>query len=351
MKPDINRALSAKIENSFNNIQIEYKDEYWTRFQEKMGKPNSNVKRLSIAMFMAKVAAIVLFFSILPKKTNFIQVSPQVKYYSAQTERIENQTIKKLPPVFSTQKLAVSRHSNRSEEALFERIETRKISLETNENREINPISIQTNQAQLFNKSLEYFAENDENIMPSVKSNHLKKFRIAVNLLGSTSNVQNKTSQQVGVGILAGIRLSDKLKIHSGIALNKMNTDETHSYFLAVDKLNEVKINTTENIDYLSLPFGMSVALNSKLSVGIESQFSYIKNRSETRQAGISTVSTSGKFSTNRTQYFEVANTLQNKSQVQKFEAIRTLKFRPDGKILASGSEGRNICLWSPNKW
>ena len=330
MKTTLDNALSNKIKNSFDSHEIAYKDEFWQNFQAQNLSP-TKTRSINLLPILAKAAIITLFFSLLPKQTLIEQFSSLTTLPKVQTETKKEIAQAQKPQIphkiilNNVKNTLPTRELAQNKDNSIQYSASKQSNLTNNLKNEINSSSKNTVQDIAYtNKSLKYPVLKEVNTNKSTTN----RFRLGINLSGGSAKEKNSSGQNFEMGFLAGIRLTKKISLHTGLSINKLNTDHSQSYLMETDKLNKVQISEVKNIDYLTVPVGMAINLNKNFSLGVETSVAYVQSVKEQKQAGIAGISSSSNSfkSANSSQNFDVANTMQNNNNINQFEALGNVK-------------------------
>lgn len=332
MKTTLDNALSNKIKNSFDSHKFEYRDEFWQNFRAKNLSP-TKAKSINLLPILAKAAIITLFFSLLPKQTLIEQFSSFTTLPTIQTEKTKEIALAQKPQIphqkswKKVRNILPTPEPNQNNANNIQFLASKQSNLRTNFKNEIKLNSSTKNTEQYIaytNESLRY---PDLKKINTEKSN-TKRFRLGLNLSGGSAKEKNSSGQNFEMGFLAGVRLTKKFSLHTGLSINKLNTDHSQSYLMETDKLNKVQISEVKNINYLTVPVGMAINLNKKFSLGVETSLAYVQSIKEQKQAGIAGISSSSNTfsSANSGQNYDVANTMQNNNNINQIEALGNVK-------------------------
>jgi len=332
MKTTLDNALSNKIKNSFDSHEFTYKDEFWQNFQAQNLSP-TKTRSIKLLPILAKAAIITLFFSLLPKQTLIEQFSSLTTQPTIQTETTKEIAQAQKPQIphkiilNKVKKTLPTRELAQYNDNSIQYLASKQSNLPINLKNEIKINSTSKNAEQYITYTNESLKYPDFKRLNTNKSS-TKRFRLGLNLSGGSAKEKNSSGQNFEMGFLAGIRLTKILSLHTGLSINKLNTDYSQSYLMETDKLNKVQISEVKNIDYLTVPVGMAVNLNKNFSLGVETSLAYVQSIKEQKQAGIAGISSSTNTfsSANSNQNYDVANTMQNDNNINQFEALGNVK-------------------------
>ncbi len=328
MKSTIDIALSKHIKQRFENYNPEFKKEYWTAFENKL-----NGKSKRIAWFwptIVKAASVVILITAAPQQINKMTESYSLvllpKTIDIQPEVISNEisTIQ-----YSEAKASI--HNTTNDEA---NLANNYISNLNNKVINIKQLERNTIPHQKFeNISSEQELQfavflPEENITSTTSEND--KMNYGFDITSAIGNQQNQLNTVFGGAIVASVKLSQKLKISSGISWQKNNELQQNSYEYASSEINSVITNETKNYNLFSIPLAISYKLKNNIGVKISSSVDYLGSVDEVKMASMQSniyFSPTADLAADNTKYSNsISNHLSSTSEVNKLQLLNNMR-------------------------
>jgi hypothetical protein len=275
---------------------------------------------------IAKAASIILLLSASPSTLNKFRNTISASLAFAQTEE-SNSTIE--INYSNTKQL---HYRNKSIASITENRATSNI-----ENLSYISASIQTEKthfivlpAQSVQKT-SFEQEQFALIIPEkeVKSSKKEIFNLGLNLNSAAGSSNNQTNTIMGASLMAGISLSKKIALASGISWQNNTELYQQNFDMASSGMNSISTNENNSYNFVSIPLELSYQIRKKIGVKISSSFDYISKIENVKKATImssSYLSADASSSVDRSFSSNVSNYIATTDEINNIQALNNLR-------------------------